>query len=102
VGDVPYDPLVADSISEATNPPPTGWAYLQKLGSDIAETFSQTPDQAAARRAEGAGELKDQAASILPSIPWWVWGSVGLVGLLLLLNELNPTLELLGVLVKRK
>lgn len=38
---------------------------------------------------------KNAAASLLPSVPWWVWGSIAMIGIIVFLHELNPTIGLL-------
>jgi hypothetical protein len=63
-----------------------------------AEGLAETPDQQALGAGEAAGTTAVAAAKAvgnLFTIPWYVYAGAGLIVLVVVLHELNPTIGLL-------
>jgi hypothetical protein len=60
------------------------------------------PTMADAVPAQQKADAAFEHALKLAWVPWYVWAALGIATVLVLLNELNPTLELLHDVVKSK
>jgi hypothetical protein len=75
--------------SDAVNPDGTPNPYFTH-----ADTIAQ------ANAATATIDKKIVSALTLGWVPWWVWGGVAVFGVLVLLHELNPTIELVRDVIK--
>jgi hypothetical protein len=70
------------------------------VAADGLDHFATVEDyQAATQKTDQ--QIVDGIKSLVPNIPWWVWTGLGLVALLALLHELNPTIELVSGVFKK-